>query len=708
MSRSLGLILSFILILFASLAAHTTTIQVPTDYPTIQAALDAASASDTIVVAPGTYRENVRITKDGIQLRSTDPTDPAVVRATVIDAQRMGSVITVTGEAEDAVDPNWGIFGFTITNGSAEEGGGIAVGPSVSGGSIEYCEIHHNRATRGGGIFNADNSDILHNHIYANEAISATPDYYTEGGGGMLECRYSLIEGNTIEQNYTNARGGGMKRCGRIIRRNWITDNVALLGGGGMDGMTGWIENNVIAHNRSPQGPGAGYLAYLGSGQGGLAKAGAPAYDAAGEQYPGALVSNNIVFNQAAPGQIGGADMSRGNHPMTFEYCILWGNGPAPEQIEIGSTIVSNCIQNAAPELLDGQRNIAADPRFVNVTARDYRLRSDSPCINAGYPALNPPLYYDTVDFRGLPRKVGAQIDMGAYEAQEGEMVPIPPTVTPTPRAEELAVFVLDDFGAVHTGGAGNNIVLTGGAYFGWNIARDAELVFGLPAQGPFRTGMLVLDGYGALHSFSCSRPPQSFYFSTDVAVNLAVFQNELVGGVRGAIGGFVLDRQGALWACGTADSAVAQAGSISPALDGNVTRAVDLLLADATGKRGWIMDNHGAIHGFGGAEDPAFPVSTQGNWKLLVRVEEQLVRIDASGMAEWSGTPPAGWDLPMLDGDLLADVEVEPGHGLVALDRFGALYPTAGAVLPPAGSGPPYFGFEVARDLEIGPPFGR
>ena len=264
------------------------------------------------------------------------------------------------------------------------------------------------------------------------------------------------------------------------------------------------------------------------------------------------------------------------------------------------------------------------------------------------------------------------------------------PTDTPTPRPEEAAFFVLDDFGGVHTGGAANNIVLTGGAYFGWDIARDAELVFGLPAQGPLHTGMLVLDGYGGLHSFSSTRPALSFYFSQDVAVDLAVFQQQLAGGVPGAIGAFVLDRRGAMWACGIADMAVAQAGSVVPALDGNTMRAVDLVLADSAGTRGWIMDSHGAVHPFGGAVDPGFPVSMQDNWKVLLQVEQQLVRIDASGMAQWSDAPLSGWELPGLDGDLLTDVELEPGRGLVALDRFGALYASDGAVLPPPAAGRP------------------
>src|SRR6185503_10763846 len=51
------------------------TREVPQAYPTIQSAVDAAAPGDLVLIAPGTYREEVSITTPSLTIRGTDRTE---------------------------------------------------------------------------------------------------------------------------------------------------------------------------------------------------------------------------------------------------------------------------------------------------------------------------------------------------------------------------------------------------------------------------------------------------------------------------------------------------------------------------------------------------------------------------------------------------------------------------------------------------------
>jgi len=58
--------------------------------------------------------------------------------------------------------------------------------------------------------------------------------------------------------------------------------------------------------------------------------------------------------------------------------------------------------------------NFSADPALVDISGGDFRLTSNSPCINAGDNSLG----VGSVDLDGNPRVVGGTTDVGAYEFQ--------------------------------------------------------------------------------------------------------------------------------------------------------------------------------------------------------------------------------------------------------------------------------------------------
>ena len=112
--------------------ATPSTLKVPTEYPTIQAAINAADPDDTISVASGEYLEHVVVNKTVKLVGDNKET-------TIIDGNRTGPVILITAA-------NVGVSGFTIQN--ATEGGMSSVGVSLeatAGSNITGNIIRNNR-----------------------------------------------------------------------------------------------------------------------------------------------------------------------------------------------------------------------------------------------------------------------------------------------------------------------------------------------------------------------------------------------------------------------------------------------------------------------------------------------------------------------------------------------------------------------------------
>ncbi len=98
------LLLAFTLsaVTVGTVSSSGTIINVPADYPTIQAAINAASAGDTVLVAPRTYYEHITM-KPGVTIQGSG------ADVTTIDGGGSGNVVTGAGDST--------ITGFTITGG---------------------------------------------------------------------------------------------------------------------------------------------------------------------------------------------------------------------------------------------------------------------------------------------------------------------------------------------------------------------------------------------------------------------------------------------------------------------------------------------------------------------------------------------------------------------------------------------------------------
>ncbi|OPY57173.1 MAG: hypothetical protein A4E55_01830 [Pelotomaculum sp. PtaU1.Bin035] len=75
-----------------------------------------------------------------------------------------------------------------------------------------------------------------------------------------------------------------------------------------------------------------------------------------------------------------------------------------------------------------GEHSFCRDPRFVDLSCRDYRLAKNSPAIDRGAKEGVP-----GADINGSVRPLGGGIDIGPYELAEGSLVPPVARITDTP-----------------------------------------------------------------------------------------------------------------------------------------------------------------------------------------------------------------------------------------------------------------------------------
>jgi len=393
----------------APAAPGATTLTVPGQFVTIQAAIDAAVDGDTVLVSPGTYVENIDFGTKDITVASTD--GPSV---TVIDGGGSTNVVVINAEAGESPT----VRGFTVRNGvgGSVDGGGVSTtgGPAV----IEDNVITGNATCGAGGGIAAEFSQavIRRNLIEANfqSGCSGGP-----GGGGVFiggEGSVSLLD-NTISGNSHGAFGGGVSLFAAgtpTIARNVISGNSGSLQGGGMwivNRSDAQIDTNVIVGNFSESGAGVYW--------------GVPS----GARGP-MLVNNTVVDNVGSVGTALFADGFDGAARVANNILVGAGttvvecdesNDPNPPIIESNDVVHTSGgarYGGICGDLTGTNGNVSLAPGFVDAPAGDYHLSPASPLIdrgtNVGVPAADLDGEVRTIDGDGdgVP-----ETDIGADEA---------------------------------------------------------------------------------------------------------------------------------------------------------------------------------------------------------------------------------------------------------------------------------------------------
>lgn len=367
--------LTVCLLLFANSSTRAATINVPSDYTTVQAAVTASANGDTVLVAPGTYSENINMSGRSILLLSSGG-------RTVTTLQAVGSgdaVITCnTGENFNTI-----IRGFTIVGNNSSRG----VHCQGTSPIIEYCEVRNCGGVNDGAGFYCTNSSamIRYNIIHSNAAGGTGSGICVEGSSAPgvdihhNEIYNSLGTGEAIGCLYVTA----VNIHNNILRTNtvnhWAASGIYVNGGSGQK-----IINNTIVGNRH------GIVTFA---------------------SPQPLVQNNIIVANTLEGLPSGLTQS--------DYNNVWSNGsnnyPGPNgistdplfadavnfdyQLQIGSP----CIDAGNPDVqyndADGTRNDMGAYSSYNPTSLPLAINLlVTPSSNGSVSSLTPTFIWSYLD----------------------------------------------------------------------------------------------------------------------------------------------------------------------------------------------------------------------------------------------------------------------------------------------------------------------
>ena len=451
-------------------STRAATLNVPSQYGTIQAAITAAQPGDIVLIGDGTYTGagNVSLDFGGKSITVASQNGAA---KTIIDCQSQPGPPGVRGVFFHSGEPAGAkLQGVTITNGTSPPGAGIAIigsSPTITG-----CILTGNSTGGDGGGLYADSSShpMITGCVFINNKAAS--------GGGMEADGRVIVTGCAFTGNTADYAAGGAfftnnDSSGSIVTGCTFTNNIDFsVGGGGVyseasnTSFTNCLFVGNICYNTDPSVGGGGFA---GAGTlanctftGNTASAGAAVFSFTAGWTT--IVTNSILFGDS------GSEVVLG--------------GP-------GASITYSDVQRG----FAGAGNVSIDPQFVRIpnlaaTPADYgnlHLRTTSPLIRKGTSVGAPTTALDGVVRPDPP-------SIGAFE--------VAPAVLPV----AADGYVLSSAPAQNSGTAPTLVVggFLGAAYLQFDLSRVSPLSAGstvklrLNASRPLAgTSSLVVSATG-------------------------------------------------------------------------------------------------------------------------------------------------------------------------------------------------------------------
>jgi len=220
--------------------ASAAEFKVPGDFPTIQAALDAATNGDKVIVAPGTYQETLSFGGKDIELASATG-----AQFTTLD------VANTTGIG---IGPNGSLVGFTVRNGKLPYGGAVKV---TGRNSYIADNVFEGNASDGraetGSITMLDASPVIERNVFRHNTASGSPVTPIGGLIDLWRASAPLIANNIFHDNQNAAITIYQTNPGTspVIVNNTIVrtrTGISMPPIGLMGNMV--IRNNIIVHSQ--------------------------------------------------------------------------------------------------------------------------------------------------------------------------------------------------------------------------------------------------------------------------------------------------------------------------------------------------------------------------------------------------------------------------------------------------------------------------